>query len=50
MLPSMNTKGRNIRISDDLWSQAKAIAAARDETLTQVVTEALRRYVRRHQP
>jgi predicted transcriptional regulator len=42
------TPGRMFRIDSALYAQAKAIAAARNETLTHVVTEALTRYVRRH--
>jgi predicted transcriptional regulator len=42
------TKGTMFRIPDDLKAEAQAIAAARNETLTHVVTEALTRYVRRH--
>jgi predicted transcriptional regulator len=41
------TKGTMFRIPDDLKAEAQAIAAARNETLTHVVTEALTRYVRR---
>jgi predicted transcriptional regulator len=42
------TKGTMFRIPDALKAEAQAIAAARNETLTHVVTEALTRYVRRH--
>ena len=42
------TMGRNFRIPDDLYADAKRIAAARNETLTHVITEALRRYVKRN--
>jgi predicted transcriptional regulator len=42
------TKGTMFRIPDDLKAEAQAIAAARNETLTHVVTEALTRYVRRY--
>ncbi|HEX6967460.1 MAG TPA: hypothetical protein VF174_01335 [Micromonosporaceae bacterium] len=41
------TPARNIRIPDDLWEAAKAKAAERDETVTDVVIRALRRYVAR---
>jgi len=41
---------QSFRLDGDLYAQAKAVAAARNETLTHVITEALRRYVRRHQP
>lgn len=42
------TKGRNFRVPDDLYADAKAVAAVRGETLTDVITAALRRYVRRN--
>lgn len=40
------TPSRNVRIPDDLWEQAKAVAAEREETLTEVILRALRRYVK----
>ncbi|MDP9222280.1 MAG: hypothetical protein M3P18_00200 [Actinomycetota bacterium] len=42
------TAGRNIRIPDDLWQRALAIARARNETLSGVLRRALERYVKRH--
>lgn len=39
---------RNIRIPDDLWTAAKAVAGQRGETLTDVIQAALRRYVAEH--
>lgn len=42
------TPKRNIRIGT-VWDEAAAIAAGRGETMTSVVEDALRRYVRRHQ-
>lgn len=39
------TTARNIRIPDGLWAAALAKAAARDETVAQVVRRALREYV-----
>ncbi len=39
---------RNVRVADDLWCRALAVAKARDETLSQVIRAALERYVRRH--
>lgn len=42
-----NTKPRAVRVSDELWEAAKATAAEQGETVTDVITEALRRYVRR---
>lgn len=43
-----NTPLRNIRIGDDLWQHAKAVAEAREETLTDVLRQALERYVARN--
>lgn len=42
------TPQRAIRVPDDLWATAKAIAKARGETLSEVVREALVAYVRRY--
>jgi predicted HicB family RNase H-like nuclease len=36
---------RNVRIADDLWDAAKAAAAHRGETVTDVIERALRDYV-----
>jgi hypothetical protein len=43
-----HTPSRTIRVAEGLWSDAKAIAAVRGETLTDVLTDALRRYTKRH--
>lgn len=40
------TPHRTIRVPDDLWHAALATAAARGETVTDVVIRALRRYVK----
>lgn len=40
---------RNVRVPDDLWRRALAVARLRDEPLSQVIREALRRYVQRHE-
>lgn len=40
--------GRSIRIPDDLWEDAKAVTKSRDESISQVVRDALERYVKRH--
>lgn len=45
----MATKLRNLRVREDLWVAAREVAAGRGETLTEVLTKALERYVRRHQ-
>lgn len=39
---------QSFRLPPDLYADAKKVAAARGETLTHVITEALRRYVRRN--
>jgi predicted DNA-binding ribbon-helix-helix protein len=43
-----HTPPRSIRVEEALWQEAKAVAARRGETVTDVITEALRRYVRRN--
>jgi hypothetical protein len=40
------TPARSVRVGVDLWNAAKARAAARGETVTDVVVRALRDYVR----
>ena len=40
-----NTMPRSMRIPEDLWTAAVAHAAAREETVTEVVVRALTRYV-----
>jgi predicted transcriptional regulator len=39
---------RPVRVEDGLWRAAKAIAAERGESLSNVMREALRRYVKRY--
>ena len=48
--PTGNTPHRTIRISDGVWNAAKAIAAKRSETMTDVIERSLRGYIRRHSP
>lgn len=43
-------KVRTVRVPEPLWREAQAVADARDEPLSQVIREALRRYVMRHSP
>jgi hypothetical protein len=45
--PTGITPKRNIRVGQ-VWDDAAAIAAARGETMTAIVEQALRRYVSRH--
>lgn len=44
-----HTPPRSIRVEEALWQAAKETAERRGETVTDVITEALRRYVRRNQ-
>ena len=46
-MKSTHTPPRSIRIPDPLWEAAKAKAAERGETVTDVVVRALERYVKR---
>lgn len=39
---------RNVRVEDPLWSEARAVAAARDENLSEEIRKFLRRYVSRN--
>jgi len=41
---------RAFRIPDDEWQEALAVARSRDEKLSAVIREALRKYVMRHTP
>lgn len=45
---SEHTPIRNIRVDTELWTAARGVAAARGETLSEVIRAALRRYVTRH--
>jgi predicted transcriptional regulator len=40
---------RNVRVADDLWRRALAVARGRDESLSDVIRSALERYVKRHE-
>lgn len=42
------TPVRNVRLRDEVWNEAKAIAAERNETMTSVIEEALLRYIAAH--
>lgn len=44
------TRGRNVRIDDDLWEAAKAAAEAEGRTVADVVRAALRRLVAEDTP
>jgi len=41
-----HTPPRSVRISTELWDAAKAKAAAEGRTITEVIVDALRRYIR----
>lgn len=47
---SDDTKHHTFRIRESEWVAAKQVAAARGETLTDVIRDALRKYVTRHAP
>jgi predicted transcriptional regulator len=46
--PRPGNPARAVRVEDELWNEAKAIAAMRGDSLSDVMREALRRYVKRH--
>ena len=39
---------RTVRVPDELWNAAMAIAQARGETLSDIIRDALERYVKRN--
>jgi predicted transcriptional regulator len=41
------TPPRSVRVPDDLWQAAQEIAMTHGETVTDVITRALARYVKR---
>lgn len=45
--PRADNPARSVRVPDALWEAAKARAAERDETVTDVVLRTLERYVKR---
>lgn len=44
----MPTPGRNIRIPDGLWTAALAAAEREGTNVSAIVTDALRKFVKRH--
>lgn len=38
---------RNVRVADDLWQRARAVAEKRNESLSDIIRAALERYVKR---
>jgi predicted transcriptional regulator len=46
--PYYGTKIRSVRVADDLWADAQRVAKDRDESVTEVIVQALQRYVKRN--
>jgi len=46
--PRPENRHRMVRVEDELWEAAKAAAASQETTVSEVIREALRRYVRRY--
>jgi predicted HicB family RNase H-like nuclease len=44
-MPTRGTTHRTVRVDDGLWDAAKAAAAERGESLSDVIREALKHYV-----
>jgi predicted DNA-binding protein len=42
------TKGRSIRVPDELWQEALTTSQQQGETISDVVREALQEYVEKH--
>lgn len=42
---SKGTTRRAVRINDELWTAALAVAAERDENLSDIIRDALRAYI-----
>lgn len=42
---SKGTTRRAVRVDDDLWTAALAVAAERDENLSDIIRDALRAYI-----
>lgn len=49
-MPEGEVKHRTFRIPVSEWAEAQAVARDRGESLSQVIRDALRRYVTRHAP
>jgi metal-responsive CopG/Arc/MetJ family transcriptional regulator len=47
--PRRENRHRMVRVEDDLWEAAKDAAAANDTTVSEIIRDALRRYVKKHQ-
>lgn len=46
--PRPENRHRMVRVEDELWNAAKEAAAANDTTVSEVIRQALARYVKRH--
>ena len=46
MTPRPPRRPRSVKVEDDLWDAAKAKADERGDVLSEVIREALKRYVR----
>ena len=46
MSPAKGTARRTIRVSDELWEAAQAVAEERGESVSDVIRSALEEYVR----
>lgn len=44
--PRSDNPARSVRVPDKLWRAAKVRAAEQDETVSEVIVSALKRYVR----
>lgn len=42
---SKGTTHRSVRVEDELWETARALAAQNDETMSDIIRDALRRYI-----
>lgn len=49
-MSGMQNNIRSFRIDDELWLEAVRVAAERGETVSDVIREALTRYVKRSKP
>lgn len=46
--PYYGTVIRSVRVADDLWKDAQRVAKSRGESVTEVIVQALTRYVKRY--
>ena len=44
-MPSKGTKRRSVRVEDEIWLPALAKAAEREESLSDIIRDALRAYI-----